>query len=559
MRPLTSLIVLSLALFGCSGEDSARDNTPPPLAPLDEGPPESVYQLKQRTEIRIELASSDWDSLRYEGRSPGALNRGVVEDYEYGAYFATVTVAGVAYQNVEIKKKGFIGSLSALRPSLRLDFKRGEDLSRGLRRLTLNADVQDPSHVRECMAFELFSRAGIPASRCGLAHVTVNGKDLGTYSNVEPVREPMLRRHFSDGDGRLYEGTLADFDEATWEHIEAKNKAAENDRSDLRALVDALNEDDDALMAALEPLLDVAEFRDFWAVETLLGHWDGYAESANNYYLYHDPDTDRFVFLPWGVDQAFTGQRPFAASELYDPSTYVGAKLSRRLYAIPEQRELFRSRLAELTDALWDEPTLLERASAIAALAPDANADALAAHRDFLQEHGALVREALAQPPKPIDEIQPPPMTPLSCVASRPLHAQFEGKWNADAMLTGSLELDGEATTLDFDGAIGEAEDNPAQAVFTMYSPLSSDKGLLFLLFMPAELVQPGVQPLHALETFGVIGWTDADNLGSLGFVGDGAIHFDQAERREGGRVAGTVEGIFYQTWCLNPSSSDEP
>ena len=33
-------------------------------------------------------------------------------------------------------------------------------------------------------------RARLPAPRCNLAHVVVNGEDLGTHSNVEPIDCP---------------------------------------------------------------------------------------------------------------------------------------------------------------------------------------------------------------------------------------------------------------------------------------------------------------------------------------------------------------------------------
>lgn len=65
-------------------------------------------------------------------------------------------------------------------------------------------------------------------------------------------------------------------------------------------------------------------------METLLGHWDGYAGNANDYYLFFSPDSQRFELIPWGLDQAFVGQRPFS-SDFYDITVYARGRLARRL------------------------------------------------------------------------------------------------------------------------------------------------------------------------------------------------------------------------------------
>ena len=284
---------------------------------LDSGPPDGVYEATQESSMQgIELSASDWDALRHDGRTMAQQTAEVVPDYDYAEFFGTVSVDGVVYEGVELQKKGFLGSLSVLRPSLRLDFERGGvPLGSGLRRLTLNAALQDRSHARECMAFGLFTRTGLPAPRCSLSHVTVNGRDLGTYTNVEPIRKSMLQRHFADAEGNLYEGSLADLDEESSARIELETNTRQNDRSDLQRLVQALEATDAELVGAL-----AARPR---AVPIVLGplnangHWDGYAESANNYYAYHDPGSGQFVFIPWGVDQAFMGIRPFPHAALF--------------------------------------------------------------------------------------------------------------------------------------------------------------------------------------------------------------------------------------------------
>lgn len=523
------------------------------LAASDEGPPESVYQRERRTEISIELAPENWEALRYEGRLLGDAFEEVTPDYRYNEYRGTVIVDGVRYEDVEVRKKGFLGSLSALRPALRLDFERGGvELASGLRRLTLNNDLQDPSHARQCMAYDLFARAGLPASRCSFAHVVVNGKDLGTYSNVEPIRKPMLRRHFESDAGNLYEGTLADFDEESWQRFELESSEGGDDRSDVRAVVEALQLPDEALVPALESLVDLDQFRDFWALETLIGHWDGYAEIANNYYLYRDPSSDRFVFLPWGLDQAFMGARPNGGRP-YQPTVYAGAALTRRLYALPEQRELFRQRLARLNDELWDAEALVEQANAIAALARDADAEALAAHREYLTGRSDELRAALLEPAPELDALDGETFAPPTCRATTDVRFDFIAAWQgAGRAFPLELTLDGRSLTASATGTVTVNPEDPAAAQFEFSAPLDEESGLILFLLMPSVQLQPGQYRFHSFETFGLLAWYGPGvPFRTLGFIGDGPLDIRREGEAPDAPLAGSAEARLYQLGCL--------
>ena len=61
----------------------------------------------------------------------------------------------------------------------------------GLRRMTLNNARQDPSYINQCLGYQLFAAAGVPAPRCSFATVTVNGEQLGIYAHEGQKYEPM--------------------------------------------------------------------------------------------------------------------------------------------------------------------------------------------------------------------------------------------------------------------------------------------------------------------------------------------------------------------------------
>ena len=124
-----------------------------------------------------------------------------------------VTVDGERLTNVGIRKKGFIGSMNENKPSLKIRFDKFEEDQTYLdaKRLTLNNDVQDPSYVRQCLAYDLFRAVG-PCPRCNYAHVFVNGVDMGVYTNVESIKSHSSAVT-SAIQGQFIEGTLSDFRE----------------------------------------------------------------------------------------------------------------------------------------------------------------------------------------------------------------------------------------------------------------------------------------------------------------------------------------------------------
>ena len=119
----------------------------------------------------------------------------------------------MTFPRVGIRKKGFIGSQNSTRPSLKIKLNHVniKEQIEGLTNLTLNNNHQDNSLMSQLMSYALFNAAGSPAPRCSYAKVTVNGRYLGVYCQVETVRQPFLKRKFGSDQGVLYEGTVVDF------------------------------------------------------------------------------------------------------------------------------------------------------------------------------------------------------------------------------------------------------------------------------------------------------------------------------------------------------------
>lgn len=228
----------------------------------------------------------------------------------------------IASRPVEVRLKGSVGgSFRKLseKPGLKLKFKAANAVL-GLRKMTLNNMVQDPSMLHETLAYASFRAAGVPASRTGFAYVRLNGNDIGVYLNLENLDGIGLGRifgtPFDDETQHLYEGEKGSDVFPGGETTFEVDEGSEADISDLEALVTAVNgdlEEGESWSEKVAPNADLAEMTKMWAVEKYIDHWDGYSghadpsqagERPNNYYLYSEA-TGRFQMLPWGADQAW--------------------------------------------------------------------------------------------------------------------------------------------------------------------------------------------------------------------------------------------------------------
>ena len=203
----------------------------------------------------------------------------------------------------------------------------------GLKNLTLNNMVQDPSMVHEALAYAAFRAVGVPAPRTGYADVRVNGEEFGMHLNLETLDDVALERLFGSFEAppqHLYEGQagvdVVPGDAGLFEVDEGE----EGDISDLEALI-----------AAPIAHADLEEMTRMWAVERYVGHWDGYSTQPHNYYLYSDP-LGEFQMLPWGTDQTW------ALPQLgFGPP---GAALFKACFADPACRSLYIGALRETRD-----------------------------------------------------------------------------------------------------------------------------------------------------------------------------------------------------------------
>jgi hypothetical protein len=95
-------------------------------------------------------------------------------------------------------------------------------------------------------------------------------------------------------------------------------------------------------------------FLSFVAMEMLTSHWDGYAIHTNNYRIYRDPATDKFVFITHGIDWAFK-----RTNVLVQPP--MKSIVGRAVLSTPQGQKLYSERVGTLFTNILKVPVITNR------------------------------------------------------------------------------------------------------------------------------------------------------------------------------------------------------
>ncbi|MCX6132120.1 MAG: CotH kinase family protein [Proteobacteria bacterium] len=318
---------------------------------------QNLYKEYEIHTVNIIMNEQDWEQLRNEEpKKPCTID----PEFSYTKFPAKVSINGVDLGDFKIKKKSICGSLSTNKPGLNLK-KNGKDGQNRLFQetsesieafsaLTLNNSVQDPSYLRQCQSYQLMRDLKYPAPRCNFAKVCVNKQFKGIYINVEPLDAPFVAKFLGDvkAEGILVEGEWTGNGSGRNSDFYSENPAEVFDvkLSNSKELskvfagethqrfLKALDADPEKLSAddinAIKQVVDLEKYRQFLLLEHLLGQYDGANGNRNNHYLYFNPNSKQWTYLPWGMDQTLKGppNEPYRALRL--AKTYLGSPELRK-------------------------------------------------------------------------------------------------------------------------------------------------------------------------------------------------------------------------------------
>jgi len=560
VSPLVCAAWLGMMLFPMSlpAQESA------PLRPLTTG---QLFDGDRLLKVEIEIEEKAWNELRQQTLDfVTVFSKGSITP-RYTYFPARLKVEGQDFGKVEVRKKGFLGSMDADRPSLKVKLTaEDQELLGGLEKLTLNNNKQDRTLASQYLAYRLFAAAGLPAPRCSLALVSVNGQPLGVYTHLESVDAPFLRTRFGSDSGHLYEGVFpTDFFDDRIARFEGKQKEKE-DRSDLSQIAEILANPGTDYVARLGKRIDLEQFVKFWAIESVLGFWDGYANNQNNYYIYHDPRDDRFRFVPWGADMTLSP--PFFPGAGGKKSVYAKGQLAWQLNQDPAFRQKYHETLKKLLETIWKEESMLAELDRIQTLVGDhlhpaqqGNGEALETTRQFIKNRRAEILEELKDGPIHIEK---QPAKPFYMREAGNAKGEFSTTWSpadqkdpsSSDKVTLELTLNGEKVSFKTVTAIarpsppnpfGPPQGAPPPQVVLRGQRGGDQKPLVLTLSIPPDQFEEGKEPRQEITVQGML--TEGDSFGfgpgMRSFMG--RVRLKSASQDAGKPVVGKVEGTIYE------------
>jgi spore coat protein H len=251
---------------------------------------------------------------------------------------AYVIVFGERVESVGLSMKGNASlDASGWKKSWKVDtdlFVEGQEYA-NLKQLLFHNNFADPSMLREKMAYDMMRFAGLPSSHVAYVELYIDIEDdgeppiyWGIYSMVERLDRKYLSNNFGRDSrhGNLYKADawfeqgaadLAYYGEDIEDYPKPRGEVAyglqtnlENpDYSDIIQLCYVLDgveyESPEEFAAALEEVFNVDSYLRYLAVILTNLNLDTYPYTGNNYFIYHNPTTDLFEFLPWDMNNSW--------------------------------------------------------------------------------------------------------------------------------------------------------------------------------------------------------------------------------------------------------------
>jgi hypothetical protein len=173
----------------------------------------------------------------------------------------------------------------------------------GARQFRLRGEARDPSVIRNKIGSDIYNKMGIPTSFAGFVRLYVNNEFFGLYSIHDSIKQKWIEREFGEADTKhLYKcGLVNQFLSYIPELDNCENDDdSVTDRTewtDLLKAIDAAQTRED-----LEKFLDVDLFIKNMVAEWLVGSWDRFNLVGHNYYMYKNPQTGKWMFIPYDYD-----------------------------------------------------------------------------------------------------------------------------------------------------------------------------------------------------------------------------------------------------------------
>lgn len=334
----------------------------------------SAFDNSQVNSLYIDINTDSWTSI--------------LADPTAEEYFETaITLNDVTLDSVAIRTKGG-SSLSAVaadnnsdRYSFKIDINEyvsGQKFF-GLKKFTLQNSYNDPTYMRETIAYQLLDEMGIATPDNSYVNVYVNNELFGLYLMVEAIDGEFIEDHFNNENGDLYkpdgEGSTLEYAGSSITDYSEINLQNNEETTDSGAFLNLVEEMD----SGSTDVINVDALLRYMAVSVSLSNLDSYHGTlAHNYYLYDNDGV--FDLLPWDFNESFgtfsmdcgqadmrelyideptsgaLSERPFVANVFSDASNLATYhEYLRELINGSLESASFTSRVNEIADLIRDD------------------------------------------------------------------------------------------------------------------------------------------------------------------------------------------------------------
>lgn len=186
----------------------------------------------------------------------------------------------------------------------------------------------DGTYLTEKFSLDTFRAFGVFAANTTLIKLKIsignNTYDYGLYTAFEPIDDNFIKRRFDQdaNDGNLYKTLWQNFGPANLGYpienraigiknesinyrpsYDLKTNKVEEDHRELRSFIENINTKSGSdFQTYIEDHFEVDMFLRYLAVGVLLGNPDDYRAMANNYFMYQNSESMKWVVIPYDYD-----------------------------------------------------------------------------------------------------------------------------------------------------------------------------------------------------------------------------------------------------------------
>ena len=254
---------------------------------------------------------------------------------------------------------------------------------RGQRTISLNKHPYDSVRFRNKMSYDLIKTIpNMIGARTQFVHLYVRDltdgagseskfEDYGLFTQVEQMNGRYLRNHGLDENGQFYKATMFEFyryedsiklkEDETYD-VKAFEQVMEikgnDDHSKLIAMLDEVNNYSIPIEEVFSKYFDEENYFTWLAYQMMTGNTD---TMSQNFYLYSPQMSDKWYFVSWDNDDAFTRGEDLMTdgadnfNYLQGLSNYWGVVLHQRVFKSETLRKKLDDKINEIKGILTEQ------------------------------------------------------------------------------------------------------------------------------------------------------------------------------------------------------------